>query len=100
MRKRYPCKFSMLVRSTLCSSIVPIFTAVWSFICLAFYPFPLRIRNEVVMTWTRSVVWMLKVICCIDYHVEGWENVPRERNGIIMSKHQSAWETFFSTFTF
>lgn len=94
-KKNLPGKISMFIRSLLFSIIVPLFTAFWSMICVACYPLPLRIRNEVVMVWTRSVVWLLKVICCIDYHVEGSENIPHDRNGIIMSKHQSAWETFF-----
>jgi 1-acyl-sn-glycerol-3-phosphate acyltransferase len=90
-----PGKISMFLRSLLFAIVVPLFTSVWSFICVMAFPLPLRIRNEVVMVWTRSVVWLLKVICRIDYHIEGWENIPRDRNGVIMSKHQSAWETFF-----
>jgi 1-acyl-sn-glycerol-3-phosphate acyltransferase len=93
--KKLPGKISMFIRSVLFFIIVPIFTAVWSLICVAAFPLPLRIRNEIVMVWTRSVVWLLKFICCIDYHIEGLENIPRDRNGVIMSKHQSAWETFF-----
>jgi 1-acyl-sn-glycerol-3-phosphate acyltransferase len=95
MHKKLPGKFSMLIRSTIFSALMMVFTAIWSLICVAAFPLPLRIRNEVVMTWTRGIVLLLKVVCCVDYHVEGWENVPRDRNGIIMSKHQSAWETFF-----
>jgi 1-acyl-sn-glycerol-3-phosphate acyltransferase len=93
--KKLPGKISMFIRSLLFSISVPVFTAFWSLICLAAFPLPLSIRNEVVMVWTRSVVWLLKILCRIDYHVEGWENIPRDRNGVIMSKHQSAWETFF-----
>jgi 1-acyl-sn-glycerol-3-phosphate acyltransferase len=93
--QKLPGHISMVIRSTVFAIIVPVFTAFWSLICVAAFPLPLRIRNEVVMVWTRSVVWLLKIICHIDYKVEGWDNIPRDRNGIIMSKHQSAWETFF-----
>lgn len=43
-------------------------------------------------TWSAIVLWLLKVICGLDYRVEGSENLPREP-AIIMAKHQSAWET-------
>jgi len=39
--------------------------------------------------------YVLKVVCHIDYRIEGLENVPKDRVGIIMCKHQSTWETFF-----
>jgi 1-acyl-sn-glycerol-3-phosphate acyltransferase len=35
---------------------------------------------------------MLKLICHLDYKIEGLEKL-QERNCIVMSKHQSAWET-------
>lgn len=38
---------------------------------------------------------VLKFVCHIDYKVEGLENIPKDRVGIIMCKHQSTWETFF-----
>jgi 1-acyl-sn-glycerol-3-phosphate acyltransferase len=93
--KKLPGTISMFIRSLLFFIVVPLFTSVWSLICVMVFPLPLRMRNEVVMVWTRSVVWLLKIICCIDYHVEGQENIPKDRNGVIMSKHQSAWETFY-----
>jgi 1-acyl-sn-glycerol-3-phosphate acyltransferase len=43
----------------------------------------------------RAYFFMLKHVCLIDYQVEGRENIPQDRNGIIMCKHQSTWETFF-----
>ncbi len=31
----------------------------------------------------------------LEYKVEGFENIPQDRNGIVLSKHQSTWETYF-----
>lgn len=93
--KKLPGKISMFIRSTVFSTVVPIYTAFYSLICVASWPLPLRYRHAVVMFWTRSVIWFLKVMCCIDYKVSGLENIPRDRNGIVMSKHQSTWETYF-----
>lgn len=85
----------MFVRSLLFFIIVPVFTIFYSLFCVACFPLPLRYRFEVVMGWTRSVVWLLKVLCHVDYQVHGLENIPHDRGGIIMSKHQSSWETFY-----
>jgi len=40
------------------------------------------------------VLWLLKVICRLEYRVEGLEQIPA-RASIILAKHQSAWETIF-----
>ncbi len=45
-----------------------------------------------VMKWVHFQLWMLKFICGLSYTVQGVENIP-PTNGIIISKHQSAWET-------
>jgi 1-acyl-sn-glycerol-3-phosphate acyltransferase len=37
----------------------------------------------------------MKYICGISYRVEGLENLPKDKNYIVVSKHQSAWETYF-----
>jgi 1-acyl-sn-glycerol-3-phosphate acyltransferase len=43
--------------------------------------------------WGGMNLWLAKVICGIDYEVEGLENVP-ETNGILYVKHQSVYEIF------
>ena len=98
--KSLPGQFSMFLRSTLFIIVVPTFTIFYSMICVACFPFPLRTRFKVVMGWTRTVVWLLKVICHIDYHAVGYENIPQHRAGIVMSKHQSSWETFYLPYHF
>lgn len=94
-QKALPGKFSMLIRSTIFSIILPIFTMFYSLLCVGSLVLPFRYRFPIVMGWSRSVIWLLRVICHIDYHVEGLHHIPKNRNGIIMSKHQSAWETFY-----
>lgn len=42
--------------------------------------------------WGRSVLWLLKAICRLDYRVKGLENLG-SGPAIIYAKHQSAWET-------
>jgi 1-acyl-sn-glycerol-3-phosphate acyltransferase len=45
-------------------------------------------------SYTAVMVRWAEVSCGIRHEVHGWENVPKGP-AIIMSKHQSAWETLF-----
>ncbi|MEW6332391.1 MAG: lysophospholipid acyltransferase family protein [Pseudomonadota bacterium] len=56
----------------------------------ALLPYPLRYR--LVSQWARFQVFLLRVLCRLDYRVEGLEHLPPGA-AIILSKHQSAWET-------
>jgi 1-acyl-sn-glycerol-3-phosphate acyltransferase len=56
----------------------------------ALLPFPLRYR--IISQWARFQVFLLKILCGLDYRVEGLEHLPAGA-AVIMSKHQSAWET-------
>lgn len=76
-------------------SLILILTVIpYSFICTAAIIFPLRIRYTLVAAWTGFIIWSLKKLCYVDYKIEGLENIPKDRNGVILSKHQSTWETF------
>lgn len=66
----------------------PIFTL------LAFIALPLNpvTRNDLISGWARSMIWWLRITCNIRHEVTGLENLPKTPS-IILSKHQSAWET-------
>jgi len=66
----------------------PIFTLV-ALIALPLNPVT---RNVLISGWARSMIWWLRVTCGIRHEVTGLENLP-ESPSIILSKHQSAWET-------
>lgn len=55
-------------------------------------PLPYRIRYRVITRWTVFLLWWLKVTCGLDYRVTGRENIP-DTPVIVMSKHQSTFET-------
>ena len=42
----------------------------------------------------RDRIWTARVICGIRYEMRGTENLP-DAPVILLSKHQSAWETIF-----
>jgi 1-acyl-sn-glycerol-3-phosphate acyltransferase len=55
-------------------------------------PFRFEARYAVANLWVRFCLWLLKAVCGLSYEVEGRENIP-QRNGVIVCKHQSAFET-------
>jgi len=55
--------------------------------------FPFSVRYKIADSWVASVLWVTKMCCGLDYHVEGLDNLPKDQACIVLSKHQSAWET-------
>lgn len=55
---------------------------------------PLRMRYPATRLWNRFNLWWLEVTCGVHYQVLGRENIPTEGAFIIMSNHQSTWETY------
>ena len=45
--------------------------------------------------WTRSVILLSKFVMGVNYEIIGKENIPKDKSFILVSNHQSAWETFF-----
>jgi 1-acyl-sn-glycerol-3-phosphate acyltransferase len=60
--------------------------------CLFVWLLPPKKRFIVDGAWSRLNLWALKSICGLDYRIEGQENIPQEAC-IVLSKHQSTWET-------
>lgn len=56
-------------------------------------PLPRLARQRFLSRWSVFVITSLRVICSLDYRVRGAENIP-PGPAIILSKHQSTWETF------
>lgn len=66
----------------------------YAFICMLWSPLPLHWRFKLTMGWPRLAIWGARVICGLRWKIEGWDNLP-EGQAIVLSKHQSAWETLF-----
>ena len=69
-------------------------TVVWCFVCMLAAPLPYNKRYYVTSRWNVFIVWAAKAVCGIEYEFKGYENFP-DSPAIILSKHQSAWETIF-----
>ena len=81
-----------VLRSGLFALALALITPPYALVALATFPFPRMTRYRVISGWSRLVVLLSKLILRIDWRVEGRENLP-DRPAIILSKHQSAWET-------
>jgi 1-acyl-sn-glycerol-3-phosphate acyltransferase len=84
--------FSVLLRSCLFALFQILVTPVFATIALLTFPFAPLTRYRIITVWSRLMVAAAGMICGIRYCVLGAENIPPEPC-IILSKHQSAWET-------
>jgi 1-acyl-sn-glycerol-3-phosphate acyltransferase len=84
----------MWLRSTLFLAAQIIITPLCFFAMLLSMPFGHRPLYALIKAWTGTVIFLARVLCGIEYRVWGRENIPDEPT-IVLSKHQSAWETFF-----
>ncbi len=66
--------------------------AIFVFTPLVLLPLPHRYFYTVMTKWAYFVRWWLEKTCQLNYQVQGLENLP-STPAIILSKHQSAWET-------
>ncbi|MES2298921.1 MAG: lysophospholipid acyltransferase family protein [Pseudomonadota bacterium] len=84
----------LFLRSFLFMTLMVLATIVWACVCFLVAPLPYNQRFWVTSRWNVCMVWCAKVICGIRYQIKGYENLPDEPV-ILLSKHQSAWETIF-----
>ncbi|AKU23931.1 1-acyl-sn-glycerol-3-phosphate acyltransferase [Massilia sp. MB5] len=87
-------KAVLFLRSLLFMVLMGIATVIWSAVCMLVAPLPYNKRYYVTSRWNVFIVWCAKTICGIEYEFKGYENFP-DSPAIILSKHQSAWETIF-----
>ena len=82
----------IVLRSSLFALALLVVTPPYALIALASAPLPRLARYRVISGWSRLVLWFLRGLCGVRWHVEGREHLPA-RPAVILSKHQSAWET-------
>lgn len=83
---------SILLRSSLFALFQLLVTPPFAVVAVLTFPFPPLVRYRIITVWSRWIVAAARVICGIRYRVVGAENIPRDPC-IILSNHQSAWET-------
>ncbi len=64
----------------------------FALLALLLIPLPAVTRSRIVSSWAHIIVAWLQLTCGLRYRVIGRENIP-PGPCVILSKHQSAWET-------
>src|SRR5262245_55038415 len=81
-----------ILRSALFALGLALLTPPYALLALATFPLPRLTRYRIISGWSRHVIRLARVVLGIDWRVEGRENLPPQP-AVILSKHQSAWET-------
>lgn len=81
-----------VLRSTLYALLQIVITPFYALIVFAAFPLQPFARYRITSGWAHLMLFLLRVICGIHYRVIGAEHIPKTPS-IVLSKHQSAWET-------
>ena len=86
----------MFARVVLFYLLLSASAGIWGLLMLIIAPFmPYRWRYHMIVNWwCRFAVWLTRTVVGIRYEVIGRENIP-DQAGVVLSNHQSTWETFF-----
>jgi 1-acyl-sn-glycerol-3-phosphate acyltransferase len=57
------------------------------------WPLPFAVRSAIARNWGRSMLWVGRIVCGLDYVIEGRDNIPAEPS-VIMIKHTTVFETY------
>ena len=83
----------ILLRSLLYFLLLVISVAVFGTLIALLGRFrPTEYSDQMATRWGQLNLWLQRAICGLDYRLEGAENLPAGAC-IVMSKHQSTWET-------
>ncbi|MFC1664281.1 lysophospholipid acyltransferase family protein [Pseudomonadota bacterium] len=82
----------LVIRSSVFTIGLVLAIVVYTPVCFIVFPFPAVLRSRIIGLWARFIMRFLKLTCNLDYEVKGMENAPSVPT-VILSKHQSAWET-------
>ena len=80
------------IKSITFEAIRVIVTIIFTFIALASFPLPPITRYKIIRLWSWVLIKISVKLCGLNYKVIGENNIPNKPT-IILSNHQSAWET-------
>ncbi len=84
----------LFLRSLVFALLMAVATIIWAIACFGFVFLPYRQRYWIITRWNVFVILAARSVCGIHWEVKGQENLP-DAPVILLSKHQSAWETIF-----
>jgi len=82
----------IFLRSLAFALALVLVTPPYSLVALASFPLPALTRFRIITGWSRLIILLAEMLLGIRYRVLGREHLP-DRPAVILSKHQSAWET-------
>ena len=80
------------LRSALFALALVLVTPPYAIVALLSFPLPRMARYRLISAWSRLMLWLAWVLCGIRWKIEGRKHLPDEP-AVILSQHQSAWET-------
>ncbi len=92
MAENIPPRFILYLRSLIYWFGFLLTTIIFGLLIVLLFFMPADFRLWIAKLWAYSNLWLLKVICKLHYTVEGKAHIT-PHNAIVLSKHQSTWET-------
>ncbi|MGD9409485.1 MAG: lysophospholipid acyltransferase family protein [Thiohalocapsa sp.] len=95
-RPMRPATLSVRLRSltfVILSGLLAVLHAPLVFLTAPFLSFEQRYRF--VNIWSVVIMWLLRHLNGVRIEVHGREHIPQDRGVVVMSNHQSPWETFY-----
>ncbi len=80
------------IRSLVFAFLAALVTALAGFLVALAVVLPMRVRFGIIALWHPVIMALCRYVLGLDYQVIGRENIPATP-AVILSKHQSAWET-------
>jgi 1-acyl-sn-glycerol-3-phosphate acyltransferase len=78
--------------SAIFTMLLIVLTPLWGLAMFLCFLVPQRGQFAFSRAWAHTLLWLLKILCHLDYKVEGMENLPAGAH-VAMWKHSSSWET-------
>lgn len=66
----------------------------FTFFALFLLPFSHQTRYVFMHQWAKFIVVWVRWVCGVSYKVYGAENIDKSQAGLVLARHESAWETF------
>lgn len=81
-----------LIRSFLFAIVLTVITVPYALFAVLIFWLPPMTRHRLITSWVPIMMWVIRHTLGIRYRVIGAENIPAGP-AVVLSKHQSAWET-------
>ncbi|MFL0811200.1 MAG: 1-acyl-sn-glycerol-3-phosphate acyltransferase [Agarilytica sp.] len=84
------------IRSCIFLAGYTVFTLSYGTLSVFTWLLPPLVRHKIIASWTTLIVIWLRACCGVRYELRGKEHLEKiKQPAVILSKHQSTWETFY-----